>query len=365
MSRRPICPPGRQSGLRHVIGVLRGVDGVAFTFFDAQDVVRHPLVQRIVQAYEAQEPRERSVTLQVDVQRASKRWAPRARDIAHLGARRARPARRRRRAGVRVVGSAESRRLNARYRGKDKPTNVLSFPAAHCPPRPGPAQRTGRSGSGDLRQVRARRGARSSASRCEAHWAHLVVHGALHLIGYDHEREAEARRMERREIAVLHRLGFTNPYRSLSHGARTSTRPGKLAQAAHADASPASRRTASSCSRSCARRARAACSTPRRCRCSKGVLEVADLQVRDIMVPRAQMVFVRRDDPASRILPTVVESGHSRFPVMDDDRDDIVGILLAKDLLRLCAPRRASASTSASSCVRRCSCRSRSGSTCC
>jgi magnesium and cobalt transporter len=47
------------------------------------------------------------------------------------------------------------------------------------------------------------------------------------------------------------------------------------------------------------------------------------------------MVFVRRDDPASRILPTVVESGHSRFPVMDEDRDDIVGILLAKDLLRL------------------------------
>src|SRR5947209_20632908 len=68
----------------------------------------------------------------------------------------------------------------------------------------------------------------------------------------------------------------------------------------------------------------------------EGVLEVADLQVRDIMVPRAQMVFVRRDDPSTRILPTVVESGHSRFPVMDEDRDDIVGILLAKDLLRLC-----------------------------
>jgi magnesium and cobalt transporter len=67
----------------------------------------------------------------------------------------------------------------------------------------------------------------------------------------------------------------------------------------------------------------------------EGVLEVSDLQVRDIMVPRAQMVFVRRDDPASRLLPTVVESGHSRFPVMDEDRDDIVGILLAKDLLRL------------------------------
>jgi len=66
----------------------------------------------------------------------------------------------------------------------------------------------------------------------------------------------------------------------------------------------------------------------------EGVLEVGDLQVRDIMVPRAQMVFVRRNERAARILPVVVESGHSRFPVMDD-RDNIVGILLAKDLLRL------------------------------
>lgn len=68
----------------------------------------------------------------------------------------------------------------------------------------------------------------------------------------------------------------------------------------------------------------------------EGVLEVSDLQVRDIMVPRVQMVFVQRDDTPARILPAVIESGHSRFPVMDDDRDNIVGILLAKDLLRLC-----------------------------
>lgn len=66
----------------------------------------------------------------------------------------------------------------------------------------------------------------------------------------------------------------------------------------------------------------------------EGVLEVGDIQVRDIMVPRAQMVCVRRDDAAGTIMPIVVESGHSRFPVMDGDRDDIVGILLAKDLLR-------------------------------
>ncbi|MCS6948065.1 MAG: CBS domain-containing protein [Steroidobacteraceae bacterium] len=69
----------------------------------------------------------------------------------------------------------------------------------------------------------------------------------------------------------------------------------------------------------------------------QGVIEVADIQVRDIMVPRAQMVCVRRDDPLAKLLPIIVESGHSRFPVMDTDRDDVVGILLAKDVLRVFA----------------------------
>jgi len=68
----------------------------------------------------------------------------------------------------------------------------------------------------------------------------------------------------------------------------------------------------------------------------EGVLDVADLQVRDIMVPRTQMAVVRREELAADLLARVIESGHSRFPVMDDDRDDIVGILLAKDLLRMC-----------------------------
>ncbi|HXR18590.1 MAG TPA: transporter associated domain-containing protein [Steroidobacteraceae bacterium] len=69
----------------------------------------------------------------------------------------------------------------------------------------------------------------------------------------------------------------------------------------------------------------------------EGALAVADLQVRDIMIPRTQMVCLRREDPISRILPAVVESRHSRFPVLDGDRDDVAGILLAKDLLRLFA----------------------------
>ena len=148
--------------------------------------------------------------LQVAVQRRVKAWAPRARDFATwagtaIGRRAAGGE-----LGIRVVGSAESRRLNARYRGKDKPTNVLSFPPAPLPSRPADSRPLG-----DLvicaQVVRAE--AREQRKSLEAHWAHLVVHGALHLIGYDHERQAEAKRMERREIAVLRRLGFANPYR--------------------------------------------------------------------------------------------------------------------------------------------------------
>ena len=156
---------------------------------------------------DAKDPRR----LRIEVQRRVRGWAPRNGDFARwagaaLGRRAAG-----RELGVRVVGPAESRRLNAHYRGKDRPTNVLSFPAA-----PLPAAARARP-LGDLvicaRVVRAE--ARAQGKAVRAHWAHLVVHGALHLIGYDHEREADARRMERREIRVLRGLGFTNPYRSV------------------------------------------------------------------------------------------------------------------------------------------------------
>ena len=68
----------------------------------------------------------------------------------------------------------------------------------------------------------------------------------------------------------------------------------------------------------------------------EGVLQVSDLQVRDIMIPRAQMVVVRRDAGLEEILPVVVESAHSRFPVIGEDRAEVVGIMLAKDLLQYC-----------------------------
>ena len=69
----------------------------------------------------------------------------------------------------------------------------------------------------------------------------------------------------------------------------------------------------------------------------EGALAMSDLQVRDIMIPRTQMVCLRREDPIARILPAVVESRHSRFPVLEGERDDVTGILLAKDLLRFFA----------------------------
>jgi magnesium and cobalt transporter len=66
----------------------------------------------------------------------------------------------------------------------------------------------------------------------------------------------------------------------------------------------------------------------------ESVLQVSELQVRDIMIPRAQMVVVNRDDTPAEILTVIIESGHSRFPVIGENRDEVVGILLAKDLLR-------------------------------
>jgi len=69
----------------------------------------------------------------------------------------------------------------------------------------------------------------------------------------------------------------------------------------------------------------------------EGVLDVSEMQVRDIMIPRSQMVVVERDANPKQMLEIIIESGHSRFPVIGEDRDEVIGILLAKDLLRFFA----------------------------
>lgn len=69
----------------------------------------------------------------------------------------------------------------------------------------------------------------------------------------------------------------------------------------------------------------------------EGVFRVTDMRVRDIMIPRAQMVVIEQDAPLESMLKTMLETGHSRFPVIGENRDEVVGILLAKDVLRCCA----------------------------
>ncbi len=108
---------------------------------------------------------------------------------------------------IRVVGGAESARLNATYRGKTGPTNVLSFPF-QAPPQ------VIRDTLGDLvicAPVVARE-ARAQGKQPRAHWAHMVVHGVLHLLGHDHIKAREARVMEAFEKCILANLGYADPY---------------------------------------------------------------------------------------------------------------------------------------------------------
>lgn len=125
------------------------------------------------------------------------RWAARAlqgrRDEAELS--------------VRIVDADESQELNAQYRHQDKPTNVLSFPADLPPELELPLL-------GDLvicAPVVAREAAEQQKTLA-AHWAHMVVHGTLHLLGYDHIEDDEAEMMEQLETDILLDLGFPAPY---------------------------------------------------------------------------------------------------------------------------------------------------------
>ncbi|PKH20532.1 rRNA maturation RNase YbeY [Enterobacterales bacterium CwR94] len=108
---------------------------------------------------------------------------------------------------LRLVDEAESQELNATYRGKDKPTNVLSFPF-EAPPE------IELSLLGDLiicRQV-VEREAQEQQKTLDAHWAHMVIHGSLHLLGYDHIEDDEAEEMESLETEIMLALGYPDPY---------------------------------------------------------------------------------------------------------------------------------------------------------
>ena len=110
---------------------------------------------------------------------------------------------------VRIVDEAESHELNLNYRGKDRPTNVLSFPF-ECP------DEVELPLLGDLvicRQV-VECEAQEQDKPLMAHWAHMVVHGSLHLLGYDHIEDDEAEEMESLETQIMTGLGFADPYLS-------------------------------------------------------------------------------------------------------------------------------------------------------
>ena len=108
---------------------------------------------------------------------------------------------------LRIVDEEEGKLLNKNWRNKDYATNVLSFPAGeiieHAP-----------NFLGDIVICApvVEREAQEQEKEINAHWAHLIVHGILHLQGYDHEEEEEADKMESLEILILNKIGYTNPY---------------------------------------------------------------------------------------------------------------------------------------------------------
>ncbi|MEK9765353.1 MAG: rRNA maturation RNase YbeY [Thalassolituus sp.] len=108
---------------------------------------------------------------------------------------------------IRLTDEEESQELNNEYRGKDKPTNVLSFPFEAPPEVPIELL-------GDLIICVAvvEREAQEQNKTSEAHWAHMVIHGCLHLLGYDHIKDDEAEEMEALERTILASLGYPDPY---------------------------------------------------------------------------------------------------------------------------------------------------------
>jgi len=108
---------------------------------------------------------------------------------------------------IRIVDPPESQVLNTQFRHKNKPTNVLSFPY----------ESTGHGDDNYLGDIAicasvVKQEANEQQKPLIAHWAHMSIHGILHLLGYDHQKKAEAAEMEALEIALLNKLGFENPY---------------------------------------------------------------------------------------------------------------------------------------------------------
>ncbi|WP_309601670.1 rRNA maturation RNase YbeY [Sphingomonas sp.] len=120
---------------------------------------------------------------------------------------------------VRLAGDDEVRLLNAQWRGKDKPTNVLSFPMAEGQELAAASAEGPELMLGDIILAHGvcEREAAEKHVPIERHAAHLMVHGTLHLLGYDHSDDSQAADMEAREVRALARLGIANPYTLEAH----------------------------------------------------------------------------------------------------------------------------------------------------
>lgn len=247
---------------------------------------------------------------------------------------------------IRLVDEAEGRELNHTYRHKDYATNVLSFPADV------PDDLLDIPLLGDLVicvPVVEREAAEQGKS-LEAHWAHLVIHGCLHLLGYDHIEDEEAEEMEGpngncwQNWVTPTRTPTMKPTPSHTDTRRITrtamsedrssngqkSRLGKLTQAfAH---EPKNRQQLHGAA---ARSHQNKLLDSEALTIVEGAIQVADLQVRDIMVPRSQMISIKASQSPREFLPAVIDAAHSRYPVIGESHDDVLGILLAKDLLPL------------------------------
>ncbi len=240
---------------------------------------------------------------------------------------------------IRLVDEAEGLELNSTYRHKDYATNVLSFPADV------PDELLDIPLLGDLvicAPVVARE-ALEQRKPLQAHWAHLVIHGCLHLLGYDHIDDAEAEEMETLERELLAELGHPDPYacddeeppskEKMSEDRSSNGHKSWLDKITQAFAhEPRNRQELLELLRDAHDNKLL---DSEALSIVEGAIQVADLQVRDIMVPRSQMMSIRSTQTPKEFLPAIIEAAHSRYPVVGESLDDVMGVLLAKDLLPL------------------------------
>ncbi|MCC5989643.1 MAG: rRNA maturation RNase YbeY [Pararhodobacter sp.] len=265
-----------------------------------------------------------------------------------------------------ACNDARIRALNAQFRGKDKATNVLSWPAsdlaagaegaAPASPPPGSADEPEALGDIALAFETCMREAGDQGKAAGDHAAHLLVHSVLHLLGYDHEREGDARLMEQTETAILAKLGIADPYSQgggapdmeddvarsgIWKGTMNDTHSGSgAAHGAQGEDEPSSE---SNGQRGFLGRLMGALAPGEDDpehegeqgirRVLPGLANLRRLRVEDVAVPKAEIVAVAQDIGRDELIAVFRESGFSRIPVYAETLDRPVGLLLLKDLV--------------------------------